>query len=122
MESEIEEEAKSLSDYLQMLRRRKYLIIIPMLILLILSVVVALVLPPVYRSEATVLIEQQHIPTDFVQSTVMSLADERIRQIEQKIMTIDNINKIIDKYNLYAEQKNKLSSTELINRLKSLES
>jgi len=113
MESEVEEEAKSLSDYWQMIRRRKYLIIIPMLILLILSVVVALILPPVYRSEATVLIEQQHIPTDFVQSTVMSLADERIRQIEQKIMTINNINKIIDKYGLYAKQKGKLSSTEL---------
>ena len=72
MELEIEGEIKSLADYWQMLRRRKYLIAIPMLVLLIISAVVALILPPVYRSEATVLIEQQHIPSDLVQSTVVS--------------------------------------------------
>lgn len=113
MEAEEVGEVKSLSDYIQILRRRKYLILLPMLCLLIISVVVALILPPVYRSEATVLIEQQHIPIDLVQSTVVSLADERIKQIEQKIMTINNINLIIDKYNLYKEQAQKISNTEL---------
>lgn len=107
------EEIKSLSDYWQILLRRRYLIAIPMLILFIISVIVALILPSVYRSEATVLIEQQHIPTEFVQSTVISLADERIRQIEQKIMTINNVIKIIDKYGLYSKQRNKISNTEL---------
>ncbi len=113
MEMDEEGEVKSIADYLQIVRRRKYLIIIPILLLLILSVVVALILPPVYRSEATVLIEQQHIPTDLVQSTVVSLAEERIRQIEQKIMTINNVNKIIEKYALYADQRAELSDTEL---------
>ena len=113
MEMEEEGEAKSLADYLQIVRRRKYLIVLPMLLLLILSVVVALILPPVYRAEATVLIEQQHIPTKLVQSTVVSLAEERIKQIEQKIMTVDNVNKIIEKYALYAEQRAKLNDTEL---------
>ena len=103
MELEREEQLMSIADYLQIIHRRKYLIFVPMLLLLIISVVVALILPPIYRSEGTVLIEQQHIPTDFVQSTVVSLADERIRQIEQKIMTINNINGIIEKFNLYVE-------------------
>jgi len=113
MEMDEEGEVKSLADYLQIVRRRKYLIVLPMLLLLILSVVVALILPPVYRSEATVLIEQQHIPTDLVQSTVVSLAEERIRQIEQKIMTINNVNKIIEKYGLYVDQRSEMSDTEL---------
>jgi len=78
-----------------------------------LSVAVALVLPAVYRSEATILIEQQHIPVSLIQSTVVSFADERIRQIEQKVMTIDNINKIINKYGLYKDQRKKLSQTAL---------
>ncbi len=115
---EIEEDFKTLGDYLRMARRRKYLILIPMLALLAITIVVAIALPPVYNSEATILIEQQHIPTDLVKSTVTSLADERIKQIEQKVMTVDNINKIIDKYNLYGSLKNKLSISELATEFK----
>ncbi len=99
------EEEKSLKDYLQIARRRKYTIIVPMLCLLLLSSIVAIALPPVYRSKATILIEQQHIPMDLVKSTVVSFADERIRQIEQKLMTIDNLNKIMEKFNLYPEER-----------------
>ncbi len=112
------EEEKTLKDYLQIARRRKYTIILPMLALLLLSIIVAIVLPPVYRSKATILIEQQHIPTDLVRSTVVSFADERIRQIEQKLMTIDNLNKIIEKFNLYSKEKTVVSPSVLAERFK----
>jgi len=110
---ENEEDIKSLMDYVQMARRQKFLIILPIILLSMLSVAVALVLPAVYRSEATILIEQQHIPVSLIQSTVVSFADERIRQIEQKVMTIDNVNKIINKYGLYKDQRKELSQTAL---------
>jgi len=109
----MEEDIKSLMDYVQMARRQKFLIILPIILLSILSVAVALVLPAVYRSEATILIEQQHIPVSLIQSTVVSFADERIRQIEQKVMTIDNVNKIINKYGLYKKQRKELNQTAL---------
>jgi polysaccharide chain length determinant protein (PEP-CTERM system associated) len=109
----MEEDVKSLKEYLQIIRRRKYLIVGSMLLLLISSVIIAFALPPVYRSEATILIEQQHIPSELVKSTVISFADERIKQIQQKLMTIDNINKIIDKYDLYPGEKNRLSASDL---------
>jgi polysaccharide biosynthesis transport protein len=112
------EEEKTLKDYLQIARRRKYTIILPMLALLLLSIIVAVVLPPVYRSKATILIEQQHIPTDLIKSTVISFADERIRQIEQKLMTIDNLNKIIEKFNLYPKEKKLVNSSDLAARFK----
>ena len=115
---ELEEDAKSLKDYLQIVRRRKYTIILPMLVLLLLSVIVAIALPPVYRSKATILIEQQHIPTDLVKSTVVSFADERINQIQQKLMTIDNLNKIIQKFGLYAQEKNAVNPSELAERFR----
>lgn len=112
------EQEKSINDYLQILRRRKYTIIVPMLVLLFLSLIVTIALPPVYRSKATILIEQQHIPTDLVKSTVISFADERIRQIEQKLMTIDNLNKIIEKFNLYKKEKNLVNASDLADQFK----
>lgn len=110
---EMEEEGKSVKDYLQMARRRKYFIVIPMMLGFIISVLIAFILPPVYRSEAIILIEQQHIPADVVKSTVVSFADERIQQIQQKIMTIDSINKMINQFDLYPKEKNKLTAREL---------
>jgi polysaccharide biosynthesis transport protein len=112
------EEEKTLKDYLQIARRRKFTIILPMLALLLLSVIVAIVLPPVYRSQATILIEQQHIPSDLVKSTVISFADERIRQIQQKLMTIDNVSKIIEKFNLYPKEKNLVNASDLAEQFK----
>lgn len=110
---EMEEEGKSLNDYFNIARRRKYYIVIPMLVFLALSALIALILPPVYRSEATILIERQHIPIELVKSTVVSFADERIQQIKQKIMRIDSINKMISKFSLYANEAAQLSPTEL---------
>ena len=112
------EEEKSIKDYLQILRRRKYTIIIPMLVLLLLSAIITIALPPVYRSKATILIEQQHIPSDLVKSTVISFADERIRQIQQKLMTIDNLSKIIDKFNLYPKERKIVNVSDLATQFK----
>ncbi|MBF6648341.1 Wzz/FepE/Etk N-terminal domain-containing protein [Methylobacter sp. BlB1] len=109
----MEENVKTLKDYLQIARRRKYLIAASALLLLVASIAVALILPPVYQSQATILIEQQQIPTDLVKSTVTSYADERISLIQQRVMTTDNLTKIIDKFNLYHEQKEKLTPAEL---------
>ncbi|MEF3075504.1 Wzz/FepE/Etk N-terminal domain-containing protein [Methylobacter sp. Wu1] len=109
----MEENVKTLKDYLLIARRRKYLIAVTALLLLFASVVVTLILPPVYQSQATILIEQQQIPTDLVKSTVTSYADERINLIQQRVMTTENLTKIIDKFDLYPKQKKKLTSAEL---------
>jgi polysaccharide chain length determinant protein (PEP-CTERM system associated) len=105
METEEENSTKGIDDYLQILRRRKYTILASMLLFAFIGILVTLSLPPLYLSTATILIEQQKIPTDFVRSSVISSADERIMQIKQSVMTVDNINKIIDKYQLYPNKK-----------------
>lgn len=64
----------------------------------------ALTLPPLYRSAATILIEQQEIPQDLVRSTVTSYADERIQVISQRVMTTQNLMEIIKKYGLYQRE------------------
>ena len=113
MEPEEETNSKSIADYLQIIKRRKNIIIIPMLSLWLLSLVVTLVLPPLYRSEALILIEQQSIPLDMVRTTVVSYVDQRIMQIGQKLMTVHSLNKIINKFDLYPHQRNKSSLSDL---------
>ncbi len=101
------EEANTLDlvHYLDVFRRRRRQFIVPALITFILFVLLALFLPPTYRSTATILIEQQEIPPDLVRSTVTSYADQRIQVISQRVMTTANLSKIIEKYDLYPEER-----------------
>lgn len=97
----IEENEKSLRDYLAVLRRRRQSLLGVMATLLLVSVSIAFGLTPVYRSTATILIEQQEIPQELVRSTVTSYADQRIQMISQRMLITANLLAIIDRYNLY---------------------
>jgi uncharacterized protein involved in exopolysaccharide biosynthesis len=88
-------------DFLAILRRRKLALLLPIVVLTLASFIVASRLPEMYRSTATILIEQQEIPPDLVASTVTSYADERIQTITQRVMTTSNLQKIIEKFDLF---------------------
>lgn len=90
----------SLKDYRAVLARRSRQMFGIMIPLMLLSVALAFGLPPVYRSTATILVEQRNIPEDLVASTVTTYADERIQLITRRVMSRDNLNKIIEKLQL----------------------
>lgn len=111
-----EENVKTIAEYLEVLNRRKGLLLISFLIVGFLGFVVAMKLPPVYRSSATILIEDQQIPRSMVETTITDFADKRIELIKQRVMTRDRILSIIQKHNLYLDQRDKLVPSELVKR------
>ncbi len=108
------EDIKGFGDYISILMRRKKQFIIPAVLIFITSTLLALGLPAVYQSKATILIEQQEIPVDLVRSTVTSYAGERIHVISQKVMTTDNLSKIINQYDLYKDDRKTTSMSLLV--------
>ncbi len=112
------EDIKGLGDYLAILRRRKKQLIIPAVVIFVISVLLAVGLPAVYQSKATILIEQQEIPVDLVRSTVTSYAGERIQVISQKVMTTENLSKIINSYGLYKEERKRTSMSILVEEMR----
>jgi len=109
-----EPEGLGLADYLAILRRRLWYLILPAVVIFCVVAAVALLLPPTYRSSATILIEQQQIPQDLVRSTVTSYADQRVQTISQRVMTTANLSKVIDKYDLYREERKSKSMQYLV--------
>ncbi len=109
----MENQAIDIKDYLNIVKRRSRYLLIPFVVVSILSIVLAVALPSVYRSIATILIEEQEIPTDLVRSTVTTFADQRIQVISQRIMTHANLMDIIQKFDLYPKER-KSKSEELI--------
>lgn len=110
--------SRSLRDHLSMLKRRRALALTVFCVLLAITVVVAVVLPPVYRSTATILIKEQEIPPEFVRSTVTSFADERIQVISQQVMTRATLLELVDRHGLYGTARQRETSEEILDRMR----
>jgi uncharacterized protein involved in exopolysaccharide biosynthesis len=80
--------------------------------------IVAIALPPVYRSEAIIRVEEQEIPEDFVQSTISEYVDERITKISQQVLNRERLFAIADRNNLYSDGKSKKNETEIVRKMK----
>ena len=95
--------------------RRRFLMLVAIFtVIFATGSAIALLLPAVFRSQATILVESQQIPDTLVRSTVTSLADERIQIIEQRVMTRANVLRIIKKFKLYRNRRAWLNNTELV--------
>lgn len=108
----------TLHDYLAVLKRRRWYLIVPAVVVAVASVLVALLLPPVYRSTGKILIEQAEIPPELVASTVTSYASERLQVIEQRVTTSDTLLRIINKYNLYPNDRQYEPMSKLVERMR----
>ena len=114
----IDEPTKDLKDYLDAFRRRKKQIITISATIFLIGLIVAFVWPPTYKSTATILIEEQEVPPDLVQSTVTSYATQRIQTISQRVMTRANLMNIIEKYGLYEDERKRETTEEILERMR----
>lgn len=111
-------EARTLRDYLAIGQRRWRVAALSFGVVLVIGAAVALLIPPVYRSSATILIEQQEIPPDLVRSTISSFADQRIQLIKQRVMTTSNLLNIIREHGLYADEIDRKPREAIIEKMR----
>jgi len=113
-----EEQTKNLQDYLTAFKRRRAQIAAIFVLIFGIGAIIALAWPPTYRSAATILIEEQQIPAELVQSTVTSYAAQRIETISQRVMTRSNLMGIIEKYGLYVDERARETTEEVLTRMR----
>ncbi len=101
----MDQEFKFTQEYIAILKHYKYTILSITTVGLILSVIAVFQLPHIYQSTASILIEQEGIPQNIVQSMVTDYVEQRIQIINQKIMSSENLKNIINKFNLYEEER-----------------
>lgn len=105
--------------YWSLVKRRFPYMVAAFLVVFLTVTIISVWLPPIYRSEARILVQSQQIPQELVRSTVTALADERIQVIKQRITTRDTIIDLSRKFNLFPEKRKKLSTSELVSLLRS---
>ena len=106
------------SYYYGILKKRIFYILVPFVLVLVAGSAAAMLWPPTYLSEGKILVESQQIPVDLVKPTVTTASKERIQVIEQRVMTRDNLLAILDKYQMFADQRDSLSRTELLDLMR----
>jgi uncharacterized protein involved in exopolysaccharide biosynthesis len=107
-----------LREFFAMLRRRRWQIALVIGVLGSMSLFIAIVLPSMYRSSATILVQEQEVPPDLVRSTITSFADERIQVISHQVMTRTVLLKLVEKYGLYARYRDRLTDEEILDRMR----
>ena len=110
--------SRSIADYIAAARRRRVPAVVAAGSLLVIALACAVFWPATYRSTGTILIEQQEVPADLVRSMVSSYADQRIQMISQRVMTSDNLMRIIDRYALYPDKRRTEPREVLLERMR----
>ncbi len=109
---------QTLQDYIAFLRRRKWFIVVPWLVILCIASVVAYILPPVYQSKATILIESQQVPEDLVRTTVTGYAEERIKTITEQILSRQTLEQIIKDFRLYPDFQDNAPIEDILSKMR----
>ena len=109
-----EDDSKNLQDYLDAMRRRGGTALKLAGVLLVVGLLAILLWPNRYLSTATILIEDPEIPPGLVQTTVTTFAARQVQYINQRVMTRTNLAQIIEKFNLFAEQRKYLPTLLMV--------
>ena len=102
------------SHILEIAKRRFWYFLIPFLLVAAVGSVLALAWPAKYLSSGKVLVLSPEIPTDLVQPTVVSFANERMEVLQQRVMTRDNLLALATKFHLSTSWRGILSGTEIV--------
>jgi polysaccharide biosynthesis transport protein len=85
--------------------RRKWLAILVFAVPIAAGVPLITFLPNLYRSTASVIVENQQVPETFVRPTVTGAVELRLNTISQEVLSRTRLAKLIESFDLYAEMR-----------------
>lgn len=100
------------------LRRRRRLLISIVFCGFLLSLLPVMLLPSIYQSTATILIESQEIPQDLVRSTVTGYVEERLQSIAQVALNRANLVKMIEQHELYPDERARMTTEAVVEKMR----
>jgi polysaccharide chain length determinant protein (PEP-CTERM system associated) len=104
-------------DFLKIAWRRKWLLIVPLVLAGVGTFIYSRGLPNRYRSEAVVLIIPQQVPENFIRPTVDETIAARLDLMRQQILSRARLDRIIEEFNLYAEERKVMLMDQIIDQM-----
>lgn len=106
----------SARDYWSVLKRRGWSFGAGAGLVALAGIALAYRLPPVYESTGVLLAEQPEVPEYVVRSTVPNYPEERVRVITQRVLTAENLRRIVEQHDVYPQLAG--SMNEALSRLR----
>lgn len=107
----------STEDAFAIVKRRWLLFVLLPIPFILIAALVAVAMPKTYRSTARILVESQQIPQDLARSTVTASPNERIRLIEQRLMTRQNLLDMAARHDVFAGRTD-MSPTAVVDAMR----
>ncbi len=74
----------------------------PLIVALMVALGLAVTLPRLYKSETTILVQPQEVPTNYIQPTVTYAVEDRLQAMSQQILSRTKLLEISKEFDLYA--------------------
>ncbi len=105
-------------DFLDILRRRAWVLLLPLAVISAGTAIVARQLPDRYRAETLVLVVPQRVPESYVKPTVTARIEDRLQSIRQQILSRTRLERIIQEFNLYQEERETMIMEDIVARMR----
>src|SRR4051812_48915935 len=105
-------------DVLLILRRRIWLLLVPFAVVSAGVAAWAYKLPDQFRSETVILVVPQRVPESYVRSTVTTRIEDRLQSITQQILSRTRLERIIQDFNLYPEERKAAIMEDVVDRMR----
>ena len=109
----------ALSDVKRILRRYWWIPTVLTFVLAAAGLTASLVLPKKYTSSTLVLIEQPAVPTELIRPVITDDLNQRLASMKAQILSRSRLEMIINKFNLYSQQRATMHMEDLVDKLKS---
>jgi len=107
------QEIKGFKEHFSGFKRNWKLAVATFLVIFGAGVSFTMSLKDVYRSTGFILIEEAEIPEEIIRSTVTTYTTRQVTELTERILTVTNLVRLIEEYDLYPEQRQS-QPTELL--------
>ncbi len=98
--------------------QRRYWMIGATLLLSIAGLAAAYLLPTMYRSQATLLVQSQDLPTNVVDAPTSGVIEQRIAKIRERVLSRGDLVALIEQNDLYASDRRKQPLSKVIDKMR----
>jgi uncharacterized protein involved in exopolysaccharide biosynthesis len=103
-----------ISDIIDSLVKKWYWVTIPLCFFLFVGAWLYVVLPRTYEASTLILVQPQEIPSAYVEATVSTGIEERVRTLSQEVMSRSNLENIIQEMDLFKEARDRGVSLDVL--------
>ena len=110
--------SRGLADYWAIAVRRRWAILLPLFLCWAIAWCGSWLIPPTYKSEALILVEQQKVPEQYVVPNVTVNLQDRLQSMTQQILSRTRLQATIDRFHLYQSHRSLVPAGDAVEQMR----